>query len=84
MSMSLSTLVSDVPFSAQQGLALLGVWLVAFLAPALWVARDAKRRAFRAAPWVALTLVASLLGVVAYFESVAIEKRRAARANRPR
>lgn len=60
-----------------QWLVYAGVYLALFVAPAVYVARDAKRRNAPWGRWVALTLLASLLGLMQYQIDRRITERRA-------
>jgi hypothetical protein len=76
-----------LPTPAWQGWVLFGVWVAGFLVPALFVARDARRRDAAWVPWFVLTLFASLLGVMQYYMDKRITARKAREAeeaSRPR
>lgn len=53
-----------------------------FVAPAVWMAKRARRDGDQVFVWTALVLVGSFLGIIEYFEHRSILKRRAARAER--
>lgn len=59
-------------------------YLAFFAAPAVWMARKAKRDGDQVFVWTALVLVGSFLGVIEYYEHRSILKRRAKRAERAR
>lgn len=61
----------------------LGLAYVAFfVAPAIWMARRARRDGDNAFAWTALVLVGSVMGILEYFEHRAILRRRAKRAEK--
>lgn len=59
---------------------LAGTYVVLFAAPAVWMARRAKRDGEGVFVWTFLVLVGSVLGIVEYYEHRAVVKRRAKRA----
>ncbi len=69
-------------FTPAQYAWLAAAWALFFLAPALAVRAHARRRGRPWGRWFALTLVASALGVLEYWEDAAVTRRRARRAPR--
>ena len=53
-----------------------------FAAPAVWMARRARRDGDQVFVWTALVLVGSFLGIIEYFEHRSILRRRARRAGK--
>jgi hypothetical protein len=58
------------------------VYVAAFLLPAVWMARRARRDGDDVLAWTALVLVGSALGILEYFEHRAIVRRRSRRGER--
>lgn len=58
------------------------VYVVAFLAPAWWMWRKARRDGDAPLTWALLVALASFLGIVEYYHHRSILKRRAKRAER--
>lgn len=58
------------------------VYGAAFVVPAVWMWRRARRDGDNAFVWSVLVLVGSVMGILEYFEHRAILKRRAKRAGK--
>lgn len=58
-------------------------YVLFFVLPAIWMARRAKRDGDNVFVWTFLVLIASLLGVIEYFEHRGILKARAKRGQPP-
>lgn len=58
------------------------MYVVAFVVPAVWMARKAKRDGDAVFVWTLLVLVGSVLGIIEYYEHRSILKRRAKRAEK--
>ncbi|GEM_PF-4490483 len=75
--------VAGLALAPWQWGALAAAYAVFFVAPALWMARRAKRDGDKVAIWTALVLVGSVMGIVEYFEHRAILQARARRGDEP-
>lgn len=58
-------------------------YVLFFVAPAVWMARRAKRDGDNVFTWTLLVLVGSFLGIVEYYEHRSILKRRHAKGQDP-
>ena len=56
-----------------------GAYVLFFVLPAIWMARKAKRDGDKVVIWTLLVLLASVMGIVEYYEHRAVLKARARR-----
>ncbi|HWG90661.1 MAG TPA: hypothetical protein VNZ52_07405 [Candidatus Thermoplasmatota archaeon] len=76
--------MAGVTLPLWQTLTLLGVWVLFCLIPGVWVYRRCRAAGDpTATTWLAVTLFAGPLGVLAWKTDVRVQQRRAAKAGRP-
>lgn len=63
--------------------AIAAAYALFFVAPAAWMARRARADGDKVVVWTLLVLLASVLGIVEYYEHRAILKARARRGDEP-